>query len=110
MADTVVKVRLRNWYLTESEWEEMNPVLLFGEHGYVTDKPGLYKAGDGTKNWSELPYNKFIEDVEKSDSGITITYGDGSTGTIEISGGGGGSNVVVSAEAPSSACIWKQIV
>nr|DAK22947.1 MAG TPA: hyaluronidase [Caudoviricetes sp.] len=109
MAETVVKVRLRNWYLTEAEWEKLDPVLLLGENGYVTDKPGIYKAGDGTKKWSELTYNKFIKNVEKTDSGITITYGDGTTGTIEISGGGG-ANVVVSADTPSTACIWKQIV
>lgn len=121
MAETTVKVRLLHWVDTEANWKAANPILMKGEVGYVSDKPGLCKQGDGTTAWNSLDYNRaafdangkaitdYVSDVSATDSGIKITRGNGTSSTISVASGGG-LDVVVSAEQPSSACIWKQIV
>ena len=121
MAETTVKVRLLHWVDTEANWKASNPVLKQGEIGYVSDKPGLCKQGDGTTAWNSLTYNRaafdengkaitdYVSDITAVDDGIKVTKGNGTSETIPIASGGG-LNVVVSAEQPSSACIWKQIV
>ena len=38
-----------------SEWASANTLLAVGEAGYETDT-GRFKVGDGTTNWSNLPY------------------------------------------------------
>lgn len=57
MADTVLKLHIKQRYDTEANWASKNPVLLAGEVAISSDKNGQYKTGDGTKKWSELAYN-----------------------------------------------------
>jgi hypothetical protein len=40
---------------TASEWSDANPVLSFGEPGFVTDENNI-KIGDGVTAWNSLPY------------------------------------------------------
>ena len=40
---------------TAANWTAVNPILEDGEAGYETDYQRL-KVGDGSSNWSELPY------------------------------------------------------
>ena len=51
--------RIQNRRDTKARWQQYNPILLEGEIGIVTDDPNLYKVGDGTKRWNELPYRGF---------------------------------------------------
>ena len=44
---------------TKANWEQYNPVLLEGEIGLVMDDPNLYKVGDGTNAWNDLPFRGF---------------------------------------------------
>ena len=47
------KITLKN--KTASEWTTANPTLAKGEIGLENDT-GKFKLGDGTKNWTTLPY------------------------------------------------------
>ena len=38
-----------------SRWAELNPILQAGEPGFVTDE-NRFKIGDGSTQWSDLPY------------------------------------------------------
>ena len=38
-----------------SRWAELNPILQTGEPGFVTDE-NRFKIGDGSTQWSDLPY------------------------------------------------------
>lgn len=40
---------------TAARWAAVNPVLLEGEWGVVTDNPAYYKIGDGVTAWNDLP-------------------------------------------------------
>jgi hypothetical protein len=40
---------------TESQWTSANPALSSGEFGFETDT-GLFKIGNGTDVWDDLPY------------------------------------------------------
>lgn len=44
---------------TQLRWEQLNPILLEGEEGYVLDNPNLYKLGDGIHAWNDLPYRGY---------------------------------------------------
>lgn len=44
---------------TKQNWETYNPILFDGEIGVCTDDRNLYKMGDGTHTWNELPYRGF---------------------------------------------------
>ena len=44
---------------TEARWATVDPILMEGEIGYVSDKPNQHKMGDGISRWSELPYRGF---------------------------------------------------
>lgn len=44
---------------TKLRWEQLNPILLEGEEGYVLDNPNLYKLGDGIHAWNDLPYRGY---------------------------------------------------
>lgn len=44
---------------TAERWDELNPILLSGEPGYVIDADGdthRYKIGDGKTAWKDLPF------------------------------------------------------
>jgi len=40
---------------TAARWASVNPILLSGEIGLVTDSENKYKLGDGVHTWNELP-------------------------------------------------------
>lgn len=50
---TFDKITLKN--KAASEWTSANPTLSKGEIGLENDT-GKFKLGDGTKNWTSLPY------------------------------------------------------
>ena len=50
---TFDKITLKN--KAASEWTSANPTLAKGEIGLENDT-GKFKLGDGTKNWTSLPY------------------------------------------------------
>lgn len=107
MADNILSVKIKQRYDTESNWSANNPVLLAGEAAYSSDRNGMYKIGNGTSTWSQLPYNNantantatsatkatqdsagqqinttYIKGLSVSGTTVTYTKGDGSTGTI----------------------------
>lgn len=48
---------------TRLRWEQINPILLEGEEGYVLDNPNLYKLGDGIHAWNDLPWRGYNGNV-----------------------------------------------
>jgi hypothetical protein len=50
---TIITLQLRHG--TGSVWTVANPTLAIGELGYETDT-GLFKIGDGSDSWTQLPY------------------------------------------------------
>ena len=56
---------------TRANWEQYNPVLMEGEIGLVMDDPNLYKVGDGTNAWNDLPFRGFdgtlVQTIEDGD-------------------------------------------
>lgn len=59
MATKIIKAQITQRHDTRSNWESVNPVLLEGELGIVSDDPNLYKVGDGRTEWNNLPYRGF---------------------------------------------------
>ena len=59
MATKIIKAQITLRRDTRSNWESVNPVLLEGELGIVSDDPNLYKVGDGRTEWNNLPYRGF---------------------------------------------------
>lgn len=57
MADTVLKLHIKQRYDSEASWISKDPILLAGEIAISSDKNGQYKTGNGTQKWSELVYN-----------------------------------------------------
>lgn len=51
--------RIQNRRDTAARWAEINPILLEGEIGYVSDNPNQYKIGDGVSAWNSLPLRGF---------------------------------------------------
>lgn len=104
MADNILSVKIKQRYDTESNWSANNPVLLAGEMAISSDRNGMYKTGNGTSTWSQLPYNNanaantatkatqdsagqqinttYIKGLSVSGRTITYTKGNGSTGKI----------------------------
>ena len=58
MADITVKGRVKNLNKTLSEWITLNPVLLDGEIGFISDENKLV-IGDGVKTFVNLPQHSF---------------------------------------------------
>lgn len=70
---------------TEANWASVNPVLLEGEMGIITDRQGLFKIGDGRTRWSNLPlYGGKDNFVESTDADISQMINNGTwvSGTI----------------------------
>ena len=44
---------------TKANWQTNNPILLKGEIGNVDDNPNLYKIGNGTSRWNDLPFRGY---------------------------------------------------
>ena len=59
MAKKIIKAHMKQRQDTKASWAELNPVLLDGELGFVTDDPHLYKMGDGVTAWNDLPFRGF---------------------------------------------------
>ena len=55
-AKTVIQLRRD----TSTNWDSVNPILAAGEAGFETDT-NKFKIGDGTSNWSSLPY--FVDEA-----------------------------------------------
>lgn len=105
MSDNILSVKIKQRYDTEANWTIANPILLEGELAISSDKNGMYKTGDGSSTWSQLPYNNansantatkatqdsagqqinttYIKGLSVSGTTVTYTKGDGSTGTIK---------------------------
>lgn len=56
MAEQIIKTRFKSAYKTETEWITLDPVLNEGEVAYTSDKGNIYKVGNGTSSWLQLPY------------------------------------------------------
>lgn len=82
MADNTIKVRLQSAYKTSAQWTSLNPVLKAGEVGYVSDLNNIYKVGDGTSTWSQLPYqnaggvgnDKFYWQYNESTESVSLIF------------------------------------
>lgn len=57
MADTtqVIKTTFQLRRGLQATWERNNPILAYGEPGFVKDTNRL-KIGDGERHWNDLPY------------------------------------------------------
>ena len=55
MAQKVLNTRTKQKVDTKSNWSTNNPVLLAGEIGIESDT-NLFKFGDGSAQWNDLPY------------------------------------------------------
>lgn len=42
---------------TLANWNSINPILMEGEVGFVTDNPNRFKLGNGEDTWSLLPWH-----------------------------------------------------
>lgn len=76
---------------TASDWALSNPVLAQGEIGFVVDE-NKFKVGNGTSNWSSLPYlqaDAYIDSVILGTDTTGNYVADLTAGTgISVSGGG----------------------
>lgn len=84
---------------TKANWQANNPILLKGEIGNVDDNPNLYKIGNGTSRWNDLPfrgYNGTVADKTGNDEnsvmsqkavteaiGAVVTKHDGDMTTVD---------------------------
>ncbi len=59
MAKKIIKAHMKQRRDTKANWASVNPVLLDGELGFVSDDPNLYKIGDGETAWNDLPFRGF---------------------------------------------------
>ena len=59
MAKKIIKAHMKLRRDTRANWAELNPVLLDGELGFVTNDPHLYKMGDGVTEWNDLLFRGF---------------------------------------------------
>lgn len=57
--------RIQNRRDTADRWAEMNPILLEGEMGLVTDNANQYKIGDGIHAWNDLPLRGFTGTISQ---------------------------------------------
>lgn len=61
MAQKVLNTRTKQKVDTKSNWSTNNPVLLSGEIGIESDT-NLFKFGDGSTQWNDLPYASASEE------------------------------------------------
>ena len=84
---------------TLAEWQAANPVLSNGEITFVTDENKI-KIGNGTNNWSSLPYLEAAIDPD------SIVLGQDTTGSyVEIIDGGSGISISGSGSESASVTI-----
>ena len=58
---------------TASQWGTANTLLALGEPGYETDT-GKFKVGDGTRNWTNLPYATIQPRVSTTANTATLSW------------------------------------
>ena len=89
MAELKTRIILRND--TAANWSQVNPVLKLGEMGIETDT-NMFKFGDGTKAWNDLPYaGKGEADLEIKSSQVVMSQDFTATvpfGTVTIPSSG----------------------
>ena len=84
---------------TLAQWQAANPVLSNGEITFVTDENKI-KIGNGTNNWSSLPYLEAAIDPD------SIVLGQDTTGSyVEIIDGGNGISIFGSGSESASVTI-----
>lgn len=79
MAKKIIQAQMQQRRDTMANWAAQNPVLLSGELGIVSDDPNLYKVGDGTTAWNNLPLRGF-------DGTLVHTTGDSETAAMSQKG------------------------
>lgn len=79
MAKKIIKAQMKQRLDTKANWAAKNPVLLAGELGIVSDYPNLYKVGNGTAAWNDLPFRGF-------DGTLVHTTGDSETAAMSQKG------------------------
>lgn len=84
MANNVIDVRLQSAYKTATEWTTANPVLGLGEVGYEIDSGGLFKIGNGTSTWNQLPYSNHRPLTNNDFDTANIT--DANVGNLVVTG------------------------
>ena len=66
------KIQLRHDIAVE--WQRVNPILMDGELGLITDDFSSYKMGDGVHHWNELPLRGFagalVQEIGDSESAV----------------------------------------
>lgn len=69
MANKIYNTRIKNKRDTSANWESKNPVLLNGEIAIVDTVSGetRFKIGDGTKKYTQLPFQDEIMRNSKAD-------------------------------------------
>lgn len=89
---TTIQSRIQHKRDTSSNWEQNNPVILAGEIIIVDTNAGEQrtKTGDGTKHYSELPFDdENIRNLVSSKDAETLasakSYTDEKIGTIDLS-------------------------
>lgn len=90
MAQKTIVSRLKQKYDTKSNWSTNNPTLLAGEIGIESDT-NLFKFGDGTKKWNELPYagtdaSKIEEMIEAAEDNVYAVTGTEAGDLADIAG------------------------
>ena len=71
---------------TAAAWTTANPILAEGEPGFETDT-GFIKYGDGTSDWTSLPYfdngTSAVQSVNGQTGTVVITKSDLSLGNVD---------------------------
>lgn len=92
MANKTYNTRIKNKRDTSANWESKNPVLLNGEIAIVDTASGetRFKIGDGTKKYTQLPFQDEIMRNSKADLSIVDTLlpksGGTMTGSVTMNG------------------------
>ena len=67
-----INVKIQEAYDTESNWSNINPILLSGQMAISSDKDGMFKVGNGYSRWSQLQYAK--SRIEKTDISSALGF------------------------------------
>ncbi len=84
MANTTlsnVRISLRND--TRANWTARNPVLLKGEIGVESDT-GLFKFGDGSSSWLDIPYSGVLIAQSETNGRISVNGTDITVYTLPV--------------------------
>jgi len=101
-AQTVIKLRRD----TAADWASVNPVLADGEVGLESDS-GLVKYGNGTSQWSDLPYTtaSSVKTKVQNNTGSSIPKGS----VVYISGASGDNPRITLADADTETTSSKTL-